>query len=376
MVPDLFISHAHYTHSRGFQFPTQKKYSTKETREIYEVDSGRKVGNWQQVRLGRRVKLGEVELEAHDAGHVLGSVQYEVITPEGNVVYSSHINFSDTLLSRAAEVAPCDTLVIETTFAARSQSGLPRESVVAEIVKWALECIKDRRIPALEADAIGNSQELVRIFNDWTELPVIVHPRIARVNKVYESNGIALRYVDASTDEAQNLTGDGRCVVVVPRRFDATRYGDFRIAVVSGWVPRVQTDDRKTFLLGDQADFNQLLGFVQEARPKAVLTFRGASQMFAQMVSKRLGIAARELAPDIPRPKPALLRLDEKRVARCQDVLLQFIQTPDFTYEKRDLLTLGMKEGFKNPEIEEALARLTKSGLLEYSEMVDGYRLV
>lgn len=321
------------------------------------------------------MKLGEVELEAHDAGHVLGSVQYEVITPEGNVVYASHINFTDTLLSRAAEVAPCDTLVIETTFAAPYQSLPPRESVVAEIVKWALECIKDRRIPALEADAIGNAQELVRIFNNWTELTVIVHPQIARINEVYESNGIALRYVDASTDEAQNLTADGRCVVIVPRRFDATRYGDFRIAVISGWVPRVQTDERKTFLLSDQADFNQLLGFVQEARPKTVLAFRGASQMFAQMVSKRLGIAARELAADIPRPKPASPRLDEERVARCQEVLLQFIQAPDFTYEKRDLLTVGMKEGFKNSEVEEALARLTKSGLLKYSEIVDGYRL-
>jgi Cft2 family RNA processing exonuclease len=371
----LFISHAHYTHSRGFQFPTQKKYSTKETREIYEADSDRKTGDWQQVRLGRRVKVGEVELEAHDAGHVLGSVQYEVITPEGNVVYASHINFTDTLLTRAAEVAPCDTLVIEAAFAAPYQSIQSRESVMAEIVKWALECIKDRRIPALEADSIGNAQELVRIFNNWTELTVIVHPQVARINKVYENNGIALRYIDASTEEAQNLTADGRFAVVVPRRFDATRYGDFRIAVVSSWVPNVKTDDRKTFLLSDQADFNQLLSFVQEARPKDVLVFRGASRMFAQMVSKRLGIAARELVADIPRPKLTSPKPDEERVDRCQEVLVQLIQTPDFTYEKRDLMTLGIREGFKNSEIEEALARLTKGGLLKYSEMVDGYSL-
>ncbi len=374
-IPDLFISHAHYTHSKGFQFPAQKKYSTKGTREIYEVDSGRKVGNWQQIRLGRRLKLGDVELEAHDAGHMLGSVQYEVITLEENLVYVSHINFTDRLVSRAAEVAPCDILAIETPFAAQSQSGPTRESVIAEIVKWALECIKDRRIPVLEADSIGNAQELIRAFNDWTELKMIVHPRVARINKVYESDGISLRYVDASTAEAQSLVADGRCVVIIPKRFDATRYGDFRIAVVSSGGMRAQTDERKTFILSDQADFNQLLDFVKEARPKSVITFRGASRIFAQMVSKRLGIPATELTTDIPRPKPTSLKLNEERVARCEDVLLQFIQTPDFTYEKRDILTLGMKERFKNSEVEEALARLTKSGLLKYSEIVDGYRL-
>ncbi len=67
-VPDLFITHAHYDHSRGYQFPIHKKYSTLETREIYEADSGRSVGNWQQVRLGRRLKLDGIEVEAHDAG--------------------------------------------------------------------------------------------------------------------------------------------------------------------------------------------------------------------------------------------------------------------------------------------------------------------
>lgn len=373
-VADLFVSHAHYDHARGFEFPVQKKHSTKETVEIYESDTGRKVGNWQETRRGRRLELGEVEIEAHDAGHVLGSVQYEIITPQTNVVYVSHINFTDTLLSRAAEVAPCDLLVIEATYPATARTR-PRESVVADIVKWALECIREHRIPAFETDSIGNAQELTKVFNLWTEAPVIVHPRIARINRVYESNGLGLRYLDASTDEALKTVEESQCVVIVPRRFDTTRYGNFRTAYVSGWLGRLHDSSREVFLLKDQSDLDELLRFVQEARPKSVLTFHGASDVFVQMIAKRLGIQARQLVTEPFRKKPRQVKLDENHLLAFRDVLMNFIQTPGFTYEKRDLMALGLREGFRSREIEETLLRLTKNGVLKYSPTTDGYTM-
>lgn len=318
------------------------------------------------------MKIGEVEIEAHDAGHVLGSAQYEIITPEGNVVYASHINFTDTLLSRAAEVAPCDLLIIEATYPSTPQN-IPRESVVADIVKWTLECIKDQRIPALVTDPIGDAQELIRIFNLWTEIPIIVHPRIARISQVYESNGIGLQYLDASTDEATKMIEQARCIVIVPRRFDTTRYGNFRTAHISGWAPKYDHDSQKAFPLASHADLNQLLRFVEEARPKSVLTFYGASELFAQMVSKRLGVSARQLTTERIRRKPQATKVDEKRIVAFQEILIKFMETPGFTYEKRDIMALGLKEGFRSTEIEEALLRLTRSGKLKYSGIVDGY---
>ena len=321
------------------------------------------------------MKLGEVEVEAHDAGHVLGAVQYEVITPEGSVVYASHINFVDTLLTHAAEVAPCELLIIETTLASPSRILPPRESVVAQIVKWALECVQERRIPTFMADRIGNAQELVRIFNTWTELPVVVHPRIARVNKVYENSGVALRYTDASIPESQSLIENAQCIVIVPRGFDASRFGDFRVANVSNWANTDKDEVGRSFQLSDQADLNQLLRFVQEARPKNVLTFRGASKFFAQLINRRLGITAKELAANLPRAMFSPPKLDEGRIAKCQDALLDSMTLSVFTYQKGDLLSLGMRHGFKRPEIEKALERSLKAGILEYLEVVDGYRL-
>jgi len=373
-VPDLFISHAHRDHARGFQFPVQEKYSTKETLAINEADSRRKVGNWQEVRRGRRLKVGDVEIEAHDAGHVLGAVQYEIITPYSNLVYASHISFTDALLSRAAEVAPCDLLVIEATYPTVPPKRA-RESVIADIVKWALDCIKENRIPTFETDSIGNAQELVRAFNLWTELPVIVHPQIARINKVYENSGIGLRYQDASTEEALKIVEGSRCVVIVPRFFDTTRYGNFRTAYVSGWLGSYRESDRKVFLLNDQADLEELLQYAEEARPKSVVTFHGASDLFARMLSKRLGVQVTQLVTEPIRKRGQRVRLDEKRILSCQNILTNFIQTPGFTYDKRDLIGLCSREGFQIPEIEEALLRMANSGVLKYSPIVDGYSM-
>jgi putative mRNA 3-end processing factor len=311
-------------------------------------------------------------VEAHNAGHVLGSTQFEIITPEGTVVYASHLNFEDTLLLRAADVAPCDLLVIEAPYAS---SQVERQSVVAEMVKWALECVESSRVPSFETDAVGNAQELVRIFNTWTKMPVIVHPRIARINQVYQQNGVGLQYVDASTEEAAKMIEKSECIVIVPRRFDTTRYGNFRTAYVSNSPPKVTVEGSVTFQLSDQANLKQLLEFVQEARPKALLTFYGASNVFAQMISQRFKIPARSLEAKRPSRKRESRTLDETRLARCQELLLKSFQIPGYTYDKRDLIALALKDGYRIEEVEETLTRMTGNGTIEYVSIVDGYVL-
>lgn len=343
--------------------------------ELYEADSGREVGHWQESPCGKRVRIGEVEVEAHNAGHVLGSAQCEVITPEGTIVYASHLGLDETSLTRRAEVVPCDLLVIEAPFATVHQNE--RESVVADIVKWALECVNDHRIPALISDPIGHAQELVRTFNLWTKIPVIVHPRIARLNQVYENHGTSLHYLDASTEEAVNLVEGGQCIVIVPKRFDTTRYGNFRVATVSDRAARFEggDDGQRVFPLNTQPDLNQLLEYVKEVKPRSVLTFYGASAALAQMISNRLDVPARQVTSERPARKPQKPKVDERRMLALQEILMRFIETPGYMYDRRDIASVAVNKGFRSVEIEEALERLTKNGKLEYSRLADGYTL-
>ena len=320
--------------------------------------------------------MGGVEVEAHDAGHVLGSVQYEIISRDENIVYASHVNFTDTLISRAAEVAPCDVLILEASFPATSQTLPSRESVTAAIVKWTLECVGEHRVPTLATDPIGIAQELVRVFNTWTELTVVVHPKIARINQVYSNNGVGLRYVDAGTEEAQAVIGEGKCAVIIPRHFDVTQYGEFRVAYVTDRPTQAERASRNLFVLSEEADLEQLLLFVKECRAKTVFTFRsGGSKILAEFLSKRLGVVGRTLSADMERSKPITPLLDEEKLAGCEEYVLGLIQVPNLTYEKQELVALAINEGFKLQIIEEALNRLVKKNRLHYSRITEGYSL-
>jgi Cft2 family RNA processing exonuclease len=294
--PYVFITHAHWDHAKGFDFQHQTKFSTEETYELVKTRKKGKISNWNPVQYGRKVKIGDLEIEPHDAGHILGSVQYEVTSPEGNLIYTGDFNFKDTLTMKAAEAHPCDTLIIETTFGAPGFTFPPEEQVSMEIVKWAVDVIKHGKTPVFQADSVGNSQELVQIFNKLTTLPVATHPSVTKINKVYEAYGHDLEYITGGDGEETELAESSKRVFVAPKRFRYSENSDYSFAYVSGWASRMKGDS-EPFPLSDHADFNQLLKFVEECKPKLVLTCHGGrfNEVFARYVTKKLGIEARPL---------------------------------------------------------------------------------
>jgi len=295
--PNIFITHAHLDHARGFRFPGCEKFSTKETYDLAKVVGVRNVPNWSPVECGHGVEIDDLEVKPHNAGHVLGSVQYEFITPEGNIVYTGDINFTDTLTTRAAEVVPCDVLVMEATFGSPELVFPPEEWVAEEIVHWSKDSIKQGKIPVFQADSIGNAQELILIFNTQTTTPVVTHSKVSRINRVYEKYGYTFDYLDAKCEEAAELISSHECVFIAPKSFRALPdNSDFNVGFVSGWALRF-SGKRKPFILSDHADFNRLLQFVRESKPKKVLLCHGGiyNETLGRIIVKKLGIEARPL---------------------------------------------------------------------------------
>jgi len=361
---DVFITHAHFDHAKGFSFSGPKKVSTDETAKIVTT-YGREINDWKPLPLEKRVKIDELEVVSHNAGHVLGSALYEVITPEGNIVYTGDLQFKDSLTMKAAEPISCDILIIESTFGSPSFRFPDREVIAQEMVEWAEKPCKNGKVPTFKADSLGNAQEVTKAFNMHTKLAVAVHWRIAQINEIYKAHGVNLEFLDARSEEASEAVSSGECVFVAPKNINLTTHPELEPALVSGWALWTRKDEN-AFALSDHADFNQLIEFVKACKPRSVLTCFGGkfNTIFANLVEKRFRIEARPL--DLI-PTKFVSEPEKPRVKSCMKELLKALRMPGFGYSKKWIMEEMKSSGFSNREVEEALDRLTRRGLLSAS---------
>ncbi len=289
------ITHAHRDHSRAFGFHGPLKASTEATLELVKAHRGVAPG-WARVEIGESLELGGFRIKAHNAGHVLGSVQYEISSGDYTIVYTGDLNLEDTLVSRAAEPIPCDVLLIEATYGHPSHDRPPREEIINDILEWAIRTIRSGSIPVLYADGLGNSQELISIFNRYTKIPVLVHRRIAKLSGIYKAHGFPLEFLDAGDPCAERLDRSDH-VVLMPKGAKFKLTEKHRPALVSGWGMGGGIG-MEAFPLSDHADFGSLMRYVEESPPDLVLTVHGGpyDRALAKAIEGAFGIAARPLA--------------------------------------------------------------------------------
>jgi len=364
-----FVSHAHADHSAAFRYPGLVKYATEPTHRLLEALGWRRKGEWRPIQVGGKVKMGDIEVRFHNAGHVLGSVQFEAATPEGTILYTGDFNLGDSYTMEAAEPVSCDLLIVETTFGAPMFTFPKRREVALEMVRWAvLEAIPGGRVPTFKTDSIGNAQEIISIFNRLTKLPVVTAKSVTKASDVYREYGHRLDYVDAESDEGQELLEEGRCTLITSKG-SKPRRGNLEAALASGWAAIMKKKSGHNFPLSDHADFRSLLSFIRRCHPKRVLTFHGGAltKGFAGYVKKRLGIDARPLTSREETLMGPVSR-GEMRMRACCDQLLRAIRIPGFVYTSPWLVRKMALRGFTRSETETALQHLIDRGLLATAE--------
>ena len=361
----IFVTHAHGDHASSFRNPKSVKHATEPTYRLLEALNWKKLDNWKPISIGDKVKIGEIEVQPLNAGHVLGSVQYEVYTPEGTVLYTGDISMGNSYTMEPACAVKCDLLIIETTFGAPQFKFPKRDKVALEMIRWAvMEAIPTGYIPAFRTDSIGNAQEVISIFNQMTNLPVVTAKSATKVSDVYRQFGHKLYYVDACTPEGQELLNSGKCVVVAPK---SAKLGikNLDTALASGWAA-IMRNRVKAFPLSDHADFRELLSFIRRCRPKRVLTFHGGkmTQGFAEYIKKRLGIDARALTTSRETLR-GIVRQKETRHKACAEHIMRAVRIPGFVYTGPWMVREMARRGFSKGETEAALINLFEVGVLE-----------
>jgi len=285
-----FITHAHADHSRAFRVSHAPKFSSEETMKLVSIE-GIHVKKWQPLAKRKKIVIGDVEVTPHPSGHVLGSYEFEVTTPDGTALFTGDLNTRHTRTVEPAEPVECDILIVESTFGSPDFIFPPDDLIVREMVEWANSILGGGKIPVFQADPLGNAQEIIRVFNENTNIPVISHWKVSRINKVYEYYGHKMEYVDLRDESAYELISRRNAVIVAPKRLNSFYSRDFVSAFVSGWALKFR---RKSFPLSDHADFPNLIEFISRCNPKLVLTYHGGkfNGILAKYIERKLNIRA------------------------------------------------------------------------------------
>lgn len=298
-VNSLFVSHAHKDHTNGLLDGNKIKYSTPQTISLFEAITGKKVKNAISCTYGQTLDLHKIKLKIENSGHVFGSGALILEDEDVTFFYTGDFNFTDTLTQKAISPIECDIMVLETTYGRPNFSFPPREEVYYDIVEWTARTITENNLPIFLVYPIGKAQEITKLFNQFTTIPVVTHPTISKANEIVNKYGENLVYYDLLSDGAE-LIESKNCVALFPSTYGAktlkSTYAFSKIAVTTGWALLYKNNKNidAAFTLSGHADFQQLIRFIFECRPKKVFTIHGYATDFAIKLNK-MGIDAEPL---------------------------------------------------------------------------------
>ncbi len=123
------------------------------------------------IELSERRTIGEiVDVKTHSAGHIPGSVMFELIADK-KILFTGDFNVVDTRIANKCKPVDCDILFLEGTYAGREHPK-KRGELEKELLDKIDEVVTRGGVAILPAFAVSRSQEIAMIlrnsgFNVW-----------------------------------------------------------------------------------------------------------------------------------------------------------------------------------------------------------------
>ncbi len=114
--------------------------------------------------------IGEdYQLRIHSAGHIPGSLMFELQTGK-NLLFTGDFNINDTRLVKGTKAVNCDILFLETTYAGREHP--PRQQLEKQFLEKIEDVVGRGGVAVIPAFAVSRSQEIAIVlrkagFNVW-----------------------------------------------------------------------------------------------------------------------------------------------------------------------------------------------------------------
>jgi putative mRNA 3-end processing factor len=253
----------------------------------------------QAVRYGEEIRLGDVKIKFHPAGHVLGSAQIAVACKDTCIVASGDYKDAADPTCTPFEVVPCDVFITEATF------GLPvfRHGNAADEVKKLLASVAlfPERAHLVGAYSLGKAQRVIALLREaGYDAPIYLHGAMEAITRYYESRGIALGELrPAKGMKKADLAGT---ITLAPPSATSDiwtrRFPDPVTAFASGWM-RVRARARQRgvelpLVISDHADWDGLTATIAATGAGEVWVTHGQEDALVHWCKAR-GLAARPL---------------------------------------------------------------------------------
>ncbi|QFT70637.1 Ribonuclease [Labrenzia sp. THAF35] len=279
-VERAVITHGHADHARSDHGAV---LATGQTLDIMAIRYGENFcGSAQAIRYGETLKLRNVEISLHPAGHVLGSAQVLLSSAERRTVVSGDYKRQADPTCAPFEVVPCDTFVTEATFGLPVFRHPPAREEIAKLLS-SLELFPEQT-HLVGAYALGKAQRvLAELRAAGYEKTVYLHGALEKLTAYYRSQGIELGDVEPVGQRGKELAGE--IVMCPPGQLSdrwSRRFGDPVAAMASGWM-RVRARARQRgaelpLILSDHADWDDLCRTILETGAEQIWVTHGAEE--------------------------------------------------------------------------------------------------
>ena len=178
----------------------------RENRQLYDArDIEQAFSQWKAIPYNQKEKIGDVDFQLDNAGHILGSSFVELWAEGKHILFTGDLgNIPSTLLPPPDAVDGIDHLIIESTYGGRThESSEERELKLERVVEDAAARGGTLMIPAF---ATERTQDILHLLNEMVhfkripDIPMFVDSPLAiKVTEVYE------RYLDEYNADIQKL---------------------------------------------------------------------------------------------------------------------------------------------------------------------------
>ncbi|MBB4263450.1 putative mRNA 3-end processing factor [Bradyrhizobium sp. CIR18] len=260
-VERAVITHGHSDHARAGHGAV---LATQETLDMMRLRYGENfAGSTQVINYGEEIRLGDVCVKFHPAGHVLGSAQIAVTCKDTCIVASGDYKDAPDPTCTPFELVPCDVFITEATF------GLPvfRHGDASDEVKKLLASVTlfPERAHLVGAYSLGKAQRVIALLRQaGYDAPIYLHGAMEKITEYYQSRGIDLGEL-RPVKGVKKAALAGTITLAPPSATSdlwTRRFPDPVTAFASGWM-RVRARARQRgielpLVISDHADWDGL----------------------------------------------------------------------------------------------------------------------